>query len=149
MVSKRRKSKYPALEPRLNSRVRQEYIDYDYVDKLSDEEKKWLNDFTEEYTNGGVGKQSESEKNRFHKTPELVKECTDRNNAQNRCLYGQVRNKVGVTKLLNYDDIKNIVEEELVKEISSDNLENSIIDYLDEKFIQSSSDSEDNGDNSE
>jgi len=138
-ATKRSKEKYPALQPRVNSRIRQEYIDYDYVDELSDEEKQWLNDFTEEFTNAVVGKQSEAENNRFHNTAELVKDCTDRNNAQNRCLYGRVRNRVAATKLLNYEDVINMVEDQLSREINPEEVEDAFIEYLDEEFVNNSS----------
>lgn len=145
--NKRSKDKHPALNPRLNSRVRQELIDYDYVDKLSDEEKKWLNDFSEEYINASVGKQSEAADNRFHNTPELVKDCTDRNNSRNRCMYGRVRNKVSATKLLNYEDAINIVEDHQNKELNSESIEDSIIEYLDHKKLVDSGPNTDEGSN--
>ena len=142
MAKKRDKSKYPALTPNVNSRVRQEYIDYDYLDKLSEEEKQWLNDFTEEYVNASVGKQSEAHNNKFHNTPELVKDCTDRNNARNRDLYGRTRNRVGRTKLLNYEDTINIVEDQLHRDTDPNNIEDAIIDYLDKKSVESEDNTE-------
>lgn len=133
--TKRSKEKYPALKPKVNSRVRQEYNDYDYIDQLSDEEKQWLNDFTEEYSNAAVGKQSEADKNRFHNTPELVKDCTDRNNSRNRCFYGIQRNRVGATKMLNYEDASALIEQEANKDVDYESVEDAFIDYLDEKLI--------------
>lgn len=130
--TKRSKEKYPALKKNVNSRVRQEYIDYDYLDKLSPEEKAWLNDFSEEYINASVGKQSEADQNRFHNTAELVKDCTDRNNARNRCIYGEVRNKVGNTKLLNYENSVNIIEQEYSRDEQIQDVENAMIDKIDD-----------------
>jgi hypothetical protein len=94
--TRRSKVKNAALIKRYNSRIRQDEIDYDYLSDLSEEELKWLNDFTEEYVNASVGKQSEANKNKFHNTPELVKDCTDRNNARQRCIYSiaKARNRV-------------------------------------------------------
>lgn len=40
---------YPALNVAYQVANRRELIDYDYVDKLTDEEKKFLNNFTSEY----------------------------------------------------------------------------------------------------
>lgn len=81
---RRKRVKHPALNNEYNLRSRHQYNDYDYIDQLSEEEKDWLNKFTEEYSNAAVGKQSEAEKNKFHTTVEMVKDCTDRNNARNR-----------------------------------------------------------------
>jgi len=87
-TTRRSQVKYPALDPAYNPKINREYFDVDYVDQLNDKEKEWLNAFEEEFSNAAVGKQSEAEKNRFHKTKEEVKECTDRKNARQRCLYG-------------------------------------------------------------
>lgn len=78
--SRRSKTPYPALKPELNLRSRFEQIDYDYVDKLSDKEKEWLNTFTEEYTNANFN----HGKKILHKTKALKKSCYDRNNSRNR-----------------------------------------------------------------
>lgn len=43
------KQKYPALNARYQVGNRKELIDYDYIDKLSPEEKDWLDRFTSEY----------------------------------------------------------------------------------------------------
>ena len=79
---KRARTKYPALKPELNLKSRYELIDYDYVDKLSEGDKAWLNKFTEEYVNASLD--SENLENNFHCTDELKKDCYRRNNARNR-----------------------------------------------------------------
>lgn len=143
--TKRSKKKYPYLEKRVNSRVRQEYLDYDYVDQLSDEEKEFLNKFSGEHYGGTFQKDGSD---LTANDDEGYRESYNRNNARNRDLYGRVRNKVGATKLLNYDDTINIVEEHLTRDKNPENLEDAIIDYLDEKIINSSSDTDDSSDNS-
>jgi len=45
-----KKQQYSALNSKWQVGNRRELIDYDYVNKLSPEDKKWLNDFTTEYT---------------------------------------------------------------------------------------------------
>ncbi len=79
--NKRESSKFPALDKSLNLKSRSDLIDYDYVHTLSEKDKKWLNQFTEEYTNAGIKK---GRKN-LHSTKALKKDCYDRNNARNRC----------------------------------------------------------------
>lgn len=82
--SKRSEEKYPALKPELNLRTRYELIDYDYTDKLSEEEKAWLNKFTEEYVNTTLDRKNP--KNNLHNSKELIKDCDDRSNARRRCI---------------------------------------------------------------
>jgi hypothetical protein len=82
--SRRSRTKYPALDPGLNLKTRTDLIDYDYIDKLSPREKKWLNKFTEEYA--GASLNAQDLKKNLHNTEALKKDCYDRNNARNRCI---------------------------------------------------------------
>lgn len=54
---------------------------------LNEEELEWLNKFEGEYTNASVS-QSDPQRleDQLHNTKELAKDCTDRNNARNRCI---------------------------------------------------------------
>lgn len=97
--NKRSKSKYAALDPSLNLKTRTDLIDYDYVGKLSDKEKAWLNKFTQEYVNAG----NLSKENRpLHRTKALKKDCYDRNNARNRCQYTRQKASIGNKYLEEY-----------------------------------------------
>lgn len=131
---KRNRSKNPNLIPGYNSRIRQEYIDMDYLDKLNDEELAWLNKFMGEYNNGSVildeGRQLDQSKN-LHQNPKHKKELFDKNNAQNRDMFGLVKSKVANTKLLNFENSINIVEEHLHGTDNPMSMENAYIDYID------------------
>lgn len=61
----------------MNLKRRQELIDYDYVDKLSETEKDWLNKFTEEYVNASLNR--ENLKKNIHNTKKLKQDCDRRN----------------------------------------------------------------------
>lgn len=98
--NRRNKSKYPALKPDLNLKTRTDLIDYDYLDKLSDKEKAWLNSFTEEY----VGANMKHKGKKFHKTKAMKKDCYDRNNARNRCIYTKAKASGQIDYL---EDLKN------------------------------------------
>lgn len=78
--NRRSKQKYPALNPEFNLRSRSDLIDYDYVDKLNDKDKEWLNSFTEEYTNANFNHKGKP----IQKKKEYKKDSYDRNNARNR-----------------------------------------------------------------
>jgi hypothetical protein len=80
--SRRSKTQYPALHPELNLRSRTELLDYDYIHKLSDKEKKFLNKFTEEYVNASLDVKKKWRN--LHKTKETIRDCFNRNNARNR-----------------------------------------------------------------
>jgi|CXWL01.1.fsa_nt_gi hypothetical protein len=77
---------YPALNPSYAPKNRKEVQDIDYFDKLNDEEKKWMNKFLEEYV--GADLDFKNLKNNLHNTKKLKKDCTDRNNARNRDMFG-------------------------------------------------------------
>lgn len=72
--------KYPALDPKYNLKSRSELIDYDYIDKLSDKEKEFLNNFTEEF----IGANMNHKGKKLHKKKDQIKDCYNRNNARNR-----------------------------------------------------------------
>lgn len=125
--SRRSKVKYPGLNPRYNSKIRQEYIDYDYIDKLSDKEKDLLNRFTEEH----YGANFKHEGKKLFTSKKQRKICTDGNNARNRCSFGNTRAKTG---LLYYDseNMSDLIESQQYTE-NGRNVEDAIIDYIDAK----------------
>ena len=83
--NKRNSTKYPALEPKLNLKTRQELIDYDYVSKLSESEKAWLNKFTEEYVITNLDRVDLE--NNLHNTKKLKQDCDRRNNQRKQDAY--------------------------------------------------------------
>jgi hypothetical protein len=100
--NKRSRSKYAALDPSLNLKTRTDLIDYDYVNKLTDKEKAWLNKFTQEYVNAG---NLTKENKPLHKSKELRKDCYDRNNARNRCQYTRQKASIGNKYLEEYKTV--------------------------------------------
>lgn len=138
--TKRSQTKNPNLKKNLNSRVRQEYIDMDYVDKLDEKQKEFLNKFTGEFYGGAFDKNENDEytDDNLMKTDAERKEMWNNNNARNRCLYGKIKNKVGNTHLLNFEKVKNMVEDEFAKNLDPDTIEDAIIDFIDSKKSEDS-----------
>lgn len=126
---RRSKVKHPALKVKYSPKVRQELIDYDYLDQLKPEELDWLNKFSEEYINAKFN----NDETDIDQTPEGRKASYDRNNARNRCLYSQLKVRRMNDKLLNYDDVVNIVEDS--QDLAPKYMEDAYIDYMDEKNI--------------
>ena len=121
--SRRDNVKNPALDPVYNTKIRREFIDIDYVDQLSEEEKQWLNKFMEEYNNASLD--YKNLENNLHNTPELKKDCTDRNNARNRCIYS-IKKATNMVK----DDLKG---ENDVRISNPELIEDAIIAEIDRK----------------
>jgi hypothetical protein len=82
----RKKVPYPGLEPEYNLKIRQEELYIDYKNKLSEDEKRWLNKFNEEYVSASLD--TKKLKNNLHRTKKLKKDCQDRNNNRNADVYG-------------------------------------------------------------
>lgn len=141
---------YPGLNKNLFSKVKQEYHDIDYVDKLDDEAKKFMSQFMEEHLGANLDEKRHKKKYNkkvMHKTKKLKKDCFDRNNARQRDIYGLSKatgkledyNTPGVSDYLDSLCEKANVEEQLIDKIDSEKLGQNV------QFVQpkknSSSDS--------
>ncbi|MFM1781356.1 MAG: hypothetical protein RLZZ181_121 [Pseudomonadota bacterium] len=83
--TRRSKQKYPGLVKGCYSKIKQEFFDIDYVNKLTEEEKQWLNDFM----NGDLG--ANTKNNPVFEEYEEKRECWKKNNARNRDIYSIAR----------------------------------------------------------
>lgn len=119
--NRRERSKYPALDPKLNLKIRFEELDYDYVNKLTDKDKAWLNTFTEEYINANLNHKGK----KLHKTKKDKKICYDKNNSRNRDILSRAK----VMQALSYTEelkeekhpIDNEIENRLLSKLDGDN----------------------------
>lgn len=82
-VNRRNFNKYPGLNPNFNLKTRVDLIDFDYIDKLSDKEKAWLNNFVEEYNSADFRHKGK----KLHSTKKAKRDCYNRNNARNRDIF--------------------------------------------------------------
>lgn len=140
-INKRQSVPYASLKKEYNSRIRQEYSDLDYIDKLDNTKKncelpdgtmvtelEFMDFFMKEWNNAEVGKQSEAKDNKLHRTVQEVKDCTDRNNARNRDIYGIAKARNLVHKV-DSESLKEITENQ--RTITSNYTEDALIAYLD------------------
>jgi hypothetical protein len=149
----RNQVKNPALKKKYNSRILQEYIDYDYLDELDEETLKWLNKFTEEFHKASYKHDGTDihDYNQIIGVDEKGKDITygrdsnDRNNGQNRCQYGHLRNKADRNnnkKLLNYEGLVNANDPSKSLELEYPTghnpaiMENAYVDFLESKEIE-------------
>lgn len=100
--NRRAAEKFPALKPEYNLRSRHDLIDYDYVDKLGEKDKAWLNKFTEEYINTTLDRKNP--KNNLHNTKDLIKDCDNRSNARRRCVLTKAK---AAGKTVYIEDLEN------------------------------------------
>jgi len=129
---RRSRVKYPNLTPRYNVKVRQESIDQDYLEKLSPEEMAWLDRFMGEYNNASF----KNDGTDLHQNVEHKKEIYNKNNARNRCLYGQLKVRRLNDKLVNYDEVVNQVDDYQAQELPDTYVEDAYIDFLTEEKIK-------------
>lgn len=144
----RQKVPHASIKKKYNSRIRQEYIDADYIDQLDDTkknckmpdgtpctEKEWYSNFMKEWNNAGIVKGSvkdksnrKAKKNKFHRTAKEAKECTDRNNARNRDIYSIAKAQNMIHKN-DYETLQNWIDE--TQSCTNNNTEDSLIELLD------------------
>lgn len=99
----------------MNLKTRQELIDYDYLDKLSPDEKEWLNKFTAEYTCADM------DRKHFDKNVECTtKEAKQKSDLRNRLRKEDLYLNLKVINMIdNWEDYKGQVlkEEDIVEQL--------------------------------
>ena len=86
--NRRSKTKFPALQPRFNLKTRHEELsDFDYIDKLNEKEKAWLNSFLEEEVNANFKHSGKI----LNKSKASKRACYNKNNARNRDIYSKAK----------------------------------------------------------
>jgi hypothetical protein len=101
--------------------IRRDATDYDYIDKLTDKEKEFLNTFSEEF----IGAKFNHGKPILNKKDKHKKSCYSNNNARNRCVYSKA-----IAQNLISDDY---TMPEVDYEIQKDSYEDYLIELMDAK----------------
>jgi hypothetical protein len=121
-LNSREKQKYPNLKKMYNTKIRQDLLDQDYIDKLSDSEKAWLDRFNKEFINATFEKKKKYTKNNLHKGEKKRKELYKDNYSRQNCLY----NVKKATKSL-------VSIEGAFNKTQNTNVEDALIDVIDAK----------------
>ena len=123
--TRRKNKKFAALDPAYTPKVRKEYLDMDYIDKLSEKEKIWLNKFMEESLNASFEKDN---KKNIIKSKKERKKIYNENNARNRCMYSVAKASRKLDEYV-YEN-----HEEISEGLSP---EDALIEYIDNKYQDS------------
>src|ERR1700675_796652 len=118
-------SKFPGLDPKMNTRIRQNSIDQDYIDKLSEKEKQWLNNFMEE----SVGANFNHEGKKHYKTKAEKRKIYTENNARNRDIMSRV-SAIGMLDAYT-KATEDYLESEEAQSVSD--IEDALIEHIDSK----------------
>lgn len=124
--TKRSQSEFPGLDKGVNGRKRWEYLDCDYSEKLSQEEKQYLSNFNEEFLSGNFshpGPKLHTSEN-WEEINDMRLECYDRNNSRNRCLLSEAK-ALGKTAEIDAAEV------DKMQRGSEHNAEDIIIDRID------------------
>lgn len=131
---KRDTAAYPGLDKRLFSRVKQEYHDIDYADKLNPEDKQWMSDFMTEW----LGANLKEGATKMHKRPKQRKRVFDMNNARNRDTISNTRAMGALDSddvLVDYSRNPALAEQKFVENIDTDQeMLDAFIEVLKDKF---------------
>lgn len=120
---KRDLTSLPGLKKNLFSRIKQEYHDLDYLDKLSDKDKLWLSKFMEE----DLGARFNHSGSKVYRKKRDKIESYRRNNQRNRDLYSLLKATGKFNDTFTEGFLTDLLEEETLSP------EDALIDYIDSK----------------
>ena len=119
-------SKCTGLQGRFFSKIKQEYHDIDYADKLSAKDADWMGRFMEEYLGARVNHEGPKVHKKLH-TKKGRKKLFDPNNARNRDIYSQMR----AQGRLHQGNTDVIIEDIQRQYMEAQDIENRLIDAID------------------
>lgn len=102
----RSKEKFPALNFRRQVKTRLDQLETDYLDKLNDEEKAWLNAFLEET----VITNFQHKGRKFYKSKKAKREFYSSNNARNRCQFTKAKAMNTIVNTKNPQALQSLVD---------------------------------------
>lgn len=112
--TKRDLEEFPNINPAKTLRIRLDYGEIDYANKLSKEELAYIDTFNKEFVNADLSNPV------LHTTPELIKDCQHRNNTRNNCLFARKKAASGLTIGIKAEDQEGSVENDALSELFKD-----------------------------
>lgn len=116
---KSNKKEYFGLKKKYQPRSKRKFIDYDYIDKLTEKEKEWLSKFTDEYYSSNVHL---NDKKALHKSDKLRKDCYNRDNQIRRDVYAKEDFKQLVKKYFYSDELEALLGREGIEPSPEDKI---------------------------
>lgn len=113
--TRRSSSKYPALDPKLNLKTRSDLIEIDYIEKLSEKDKQWLNDFNNEFVNADFKTNVQEGRKRIHKKKKVEHE---KNKHLKKLLVDFLANVKQFIQILNDSQITNTSRSKFKKSVN-------------------------------
>ena len=122
----RHREKFAALNFKRQVKTRLDQLDIDYVDKLNDKEKAWLNSFLEET----VITNFQHKGKKHYKTKKSKREFYNSNNARNRCMFTKAK-AMGTLVFNNNPSAFSSLLEQADGDATDNRLEDAFIEYFD------------------
>lgn len=113
--NRRSEARFPALNPNLNLKTRSDLLDQDYIAKLSDKEKQWLNDFNTEYVNADFKTNIKEGRKRIHRKKRIEHE---KNKYLKKLIVDFLFGVKGLIQILNNAQITNNSRSKLKKSVN-------------------------------
>jgi hypothetical protein len=118
----------------MNTRIRQEYLDADYLAKLSDTELEFLNQFYKEHYNGSFTKDENGEFSKDNlldaSDSKVRKQIYLENNARNRDIFS-TNKAMGTLMYLDHSTLEEVIESKQYTEV--DSFGEAIADLIDDE----------------
>lgn len=122
----RSKEKYAALNFKRQVKTRLDALETDYVNKLSDEEKAWLNAFLEET----VITNFQHKGQKFYTSKKSKSEHYGSNNARNRCMFTKAKAMNMLVNTANPQALANLLDKDQAENSDYSNYEDALIEAI-------------------
>jgi hypothetical protein len=125
-VIPRHREKYAALNFKRQVKTRLDQLETDYIDKLSDKDKAWLNAFLEET----VITNFQHKGKKFYKSKKAKRELWGTNNARNRCMFTKAKAMNAIVNTENPQALASILDSEYMSTMHPGEYEDAVLEAI-------------------